>query len=147
MPSRTRSGNKSRNVSPGENYNIGDFSGDFRGANVNINIKSTLTNVQQSVGQIRTDDEASRKELEKLIAQLSEALQKVPEKNQEQAEAVAETAKALVDTAKAETPNKTMVKITAEGLKQAAQNLADVMPVVATIAGHIALTVIRLIGV
>ena len=117
MPSRTRSGNKSRNVSPGENYNIGDFSGDFRGANVNINIKSTLTNVQQSVGQIRTDDEASRKELGKLIAQLSE------------------------------TPNKTMVKITAEGLKQAAQNLADVMPVVATIAGHIALTVIRLIGV
>ena len=125
-----------------DRYNM---SGDFRGAI--INIKSTLTNLQHSVGDIRTDDQNARKELEKLIGQLSEALQKVPEKSQEHAEAVAETAKALVDTAKAETPNKTMVKITAEGLKQAAQNLADVMPVVVTIAGNIALTVAKLIGV
>ena len=51
----------------------------------------------------------ARKELEKLIGQLSEALQKVPEKDQEQAEAVAETAKSLVDTAKAEKPKKTMI--------------------------------------
>lgn len=122
-----------------------NMSGDFRGAI--INIKSTLTNVQQSVGDIRTDDQNARKELEKLIGQLSEALQKVPEKNQEHAQAVAETAKVLVDTAKAEKPNKTMVQITGDGLKQAAQNLADVMPVVVTIAGQIALTVAKLIGV
>ena len=121
-----------------------NMSGDFRGAI--INIKSTLTNVQQSVGDIRTEDENARKELEKLIQQLSEALQKVPEKNQEHAQAVAETAKALVDTAKAEKPNKTMVQITGEGLKQAAQNLVDVMPVVVTIASQIALTVAKLIG-
>ena len=121
-----------------------NMSGDFRGAIVNI--KSTLTNVQQSVGDIRTEDENARKELEKLIQQLSKALQKVPEKNQEHAQAVAETAKALVDTAKAEKPNKTMVQITGEGLKQAAQNLADVMPVVVTIASQIALTVAKLIG-
>jgi methyl-accepting chemotaxis protein len=122
-----------------------NMSGDFRGAM--INIKSTLTNVEQSVGDIRTDDENARKELGKLIQQLNEALQKVPEKNQEHAQAVAETAKALVDTAKAEKPNKTMVQITGEGLKQAAQNLADVMPIVVTIAGHIALTVAKMIGV
>ena len=122
-----------------------NLSGDFRGSI--INIKSTLTNVQQSVGEIRTDDQDARKELEKLIGQLSEALQKVPEQNQEQAGAVAETAKVLVDTAKAEKPNKTMVQVTGEGLKQAAQNLADVMPVVVTIAGQIALTVAKLIGV
>ena len=121
-----------------------NLSGDFRGSI--INIKSTLTNVQQSVGEIRTEDETARKQLEKLIGQLSEALQNVPEKNQEQAEAVAETAKALVDTAKAEKPNKTMLQITAEGLKQAAQNLAEVMPAVVTIAGQITLTVAKLIG-
>ncbi|HSB02250.1 MAG TPA: hypothetical protein VLE49_16490 [Anaerolineales bacterium] len=120
------------------------MSGDFRGAI--INIKSTLTNVQQSVGEIRTDDQNARRELEKLVGQLSEALQKVPEGRQEQAQAVAETAKVLVDTAKAEKPNKTMVKITGEGLKQAAQNLAEVMPVVVTIAGQIALTVAKIIG-
>jgi methyl-accepting chemotaxis protein len=122
-----------------------NLSGDFRGAIVNI--KSTLTNVQQSVGEIHTDDLTSRKELEKLIGQLSEALQKVPEKNQEQAEAVAETAKALVDTAKAEKPNKAMLQISGEGLKQAAKNLADVMPAVVTIAGQIVLTVAKLTGI
>lgn len=121
-----------------------NMSGDFRGAI--INIKSKLTDVQQSVGDIRTGDESTRKDLEKLIEQLSEALQKIPAEKQEQAQAVAETAKALVDTAKAEKPNKTMVQITGEGLKQAAQNLADVMPTVVTIAGQIALTVIKLVG-
>lgn len=121
-----------------------NLSGDFRGSI--INIKSTLTNVQQNVGGIRTDDQDAHKELEKLIGQLSEALQKVPENEQEHAEAVAETAKSLVDTAAAEKPNKTVVKITAEGLKQAAQNLAGVMPSVVTIAGQIALTVVKLVG-
>jgi len=121
------------------------MSGDFRGAI--INIKSTLTNVQQSVGEIRTDDQNARQELEKLIGQLSEALEKTPEKSQEHAQAVAETAKALVDTAKAEKPNKTMLQITGEGLKQAAQNLAEVMPVVVTIASQIVMTVAKLTSV
>lgn len=121
------------------------MSGDFRGAI--INIKSTLTNVQQSVGEIRTDDQNARQELEKLIGQLSEALEKTPEENQEHAQAVAETAKALVDTAKAEKPNKTMLQITGEGLKQAAQNLAEVMPVVVTIASQIVMTIAKLTSV
>jgi len=121
------------------------MSGDFRGAI--INIKSTLTNVQQSVGEIRTDDQNARQELEKLIGQLSEALEKTPEESQEHAQAVAETAKALVDTAKAEKPNKTMLQITGEGLKQAAQNLAEVMPTVVTIASQIVMTVAKLTSV
>jgi predicted AlkP superfamily phosphohydrolase/phosphomutase len=122
-----------------------NLSGDFRGSI--INIKSTLTNVQQSVGEIRTDDQNTRKELEKLIGELSEALQKVPENSRENAEAVAVTAKALVDSAKAEKPNKTMVQISGEGLKLAAKNLADVMPAVVTIASQIVLTVVKLVGV
>jgi methyl-accepting chemotaxis protein len=119
-----------------------DMSGDFRGAI--INIKSTLTNVQQSIGDIHSGDETTRKELETLIGQLSEALQKVPEGHQEQAEAVAETAKVLVDTAKGEKPNKTMLQISGEGLKQAAQNLAGVMPAVLNIARQIILVVTKL---
>jgi len=121
-----------------------NMSGDFRGAVVNI--KSTLTNVQQSVGDIRTDDQSARQELETLIGQLSEALQKVPAKNQEDAEAVAETAKALVDNAKAEKPNRTLVQVTAQGLKLAAQNLADVMPGVVTLATRIAVIVSNIIN-
>lgn len=122
-----------------------NMSGDFRGAI--INIKSTLTNVQQSVGEIHTSDETTRKELETLIGQLSEALQKVPEGHQEEAQAVAETAKVLVDTAKAEKPNKTMLQISGEGLKLAAQNLADVMPAVLNIARQIILAVTKLASV
>lgn len=121
-----------------------NMSGDFRGAI--INIKSTLTNVQQSVGDIRTSDESSRKELETLIGQLSEVLQKVPAEHQEQAQAVAETAKVLVDTAKAEKPNKTMLQISGEGLKQAAQTLGEVMPTVLTIASQIVMTIAKLTG-
>lgn len=121
-----------------------NMSGDFRGAI--INIKSTLTSVQQSVGEIHTTDETARKELETLIGQLSETLQKVPVENQEQAQAVAETAKVLVDTAKAEKPNKTILQISGEGLKQAAQNLAGVMPTVVSIAGQIVMTVAKLTG-
>lgn len=121
-----------------------NMSGDFRGAIVNI--KSTLTNVQQSVGEIHSNDESARKELESLIAQLSEALEKVPAGQEEQAQAVAETAKVLVDTAKAEKPNKTMLQISGEGLKQAAQNLAEVMPTVVTIASQIVMTIAKLTG-
>ena len=121
-----------------------NMSGDFRGAI--INIKSTLTNVQQSIGDIPSDDETARKELESLIGQLSEALQKVPAEHQEQAQAVAETAKVLVDTAKAEKPNKTMLQISGEGLKQAAQTLSGVMPTVLTIAGQVVMTIAKLTG-
>jgi methyl-accepting chemotaxis protein len=121
-----------------------NMSGDFRGAI--INIKSTLTNVQQSVGEIPSTDEAARKELEALIKQLSEALEKVPASSEEQAQAVAETAKVLVDTAKAEKPNRTMLQISGEGLKQAAQNLAGVMPTVVTIASQIVIAIAKLTG-
>ena len=120
------------------------MSGDFRGAFVNI--KSTLTNVQQSIGDIQTDDLDTRKELEKLIEQLHEALEKTPAEKQEEAQAVAETAKALIDVAKSEKPNQTMLQITGDGLKKAAQNLAESMPLVLTLAGQIVMTVTKLIS-
>ena len=75
----------------GDRFNL---TGDFRGSI--INLKSRLENVQQSVGEIHSDDEEARKELQKLIQQLSEALEKAPKEQKEQVEAVAETAKALV---------------------------------------------------
>jgi ABC-type transporter Mla subunit MlaD len=119
-----------------------NLSGDFRGAI--LNIKSTLRDVEQTVGDIRTQDGASKAELQQLIQQLSEALEKAPPQQAEAAQAVAETAKSLVDQAAAAKPNKTMLQITGEGLKQAAQNLADVMPTVLAIATQIVATVARL---
>ena len=119
------------------------MSGDFRGAF--INIKSTLTNVQQSIGDISTDDLEAKRELENLIEQLNEALQKTPIEKQEDAQAVAETAKALIDVAKSEKPNQTMLQITGDGLKRAAQNLAEVMPIVLTLSSRIVLAVSNLL--
>lgn len=121
-----------------------NMSGDFRGAI--LNIKSTLTNVQQRVGDIQTNDEPAKDELKQLIGQLNETLQKVPSEKVEEAQAVAETAKALVDNATAEKPNKTMIQISGEGLKRAAQNLADVMPAVVMIASQIIAAVAKLTG-
>ena len=125
----------------GDQFNL---SGDFRGAI--LNIKSTLTNVQQSVSKMQTDDVKTRQELEQLIAQLSVVLQRVPEDRQEQAEAAADTAKILVEAATADKPKKTLIQITGEGLKQAAQNLADVLPDILTIAAKITASAIKLGG-
>jgi hypothetical protein len=80
------------------------------------------------------------------LKQLSETLQQVPAEHTEDAEAVAETAKVLVEKAGEEKPNKTMIKITGEGLKQAAQNLAAVIPAVVGIASQIVAAVMRLKG-
>ncbi|HJR81246.1 MAG TPA: hypothetical protein VJ821_14345 [Anaerolineales bacterium] len=111
-----------------------------------LNIKSTLTNVQQSVGSIPTGDEAARQELQALIEQLGQALEKVPDKKKEQAEAVAVSAQTLVETAKAEKPNKTLLQISSEGLKKAAETLTDVAPAVVGIAGQVIALVMRMKG-
>ena len=125
----------------GDTFNM---SGDFRGAI--LNIKSTLTNVQQSVGDIHSDDDGAKNELKQLIEQLNQSLQKAPPETKEQVEAVAETTKTLVDQAREEKPNKTMIKINAEGLKQAAQNLAGVMPSVLPIVSQIVMSVMKMTG-
>ena len=125
----------------GDQFNL---SGDFRGTI--LNIKSRLTNVQQSVSEIETDNVVARQELAQLISQLSDLLQKAPDARQEQAEAVAETAKTLVEAAASEKPKKTLIQITGEGLKQAARNLADVLPDIIVIATQIVAAATKLGG-
>jgi hypothetical protein len=139
-------------VSPGTSSFQGDFdmsdtfnmSGDFRGAI--LNIKSTLTDVKQNIGKIPNADPSAKDELKRLIGQLSEALQKVPPEKDEEAEAVAKSAKLLVDEVAKDKPNKTMVQISADGLKQAAKNIAEVMPIVLSIATQIVTTIKKFAG-
>ena len=120
------------------------MSGNFSGAI--LNIKSTLTNVSQSIGAAPVGDAATKAQLQQLIEQLSTELQKAPAEKASEAEAVAETAKAAVEQAMKSQPNKTLVRISAEGLKQAAQNLAAVLPTVLPIATQIADTLRKMIG-
>jgi len=120
----------------GDTFNL---SGDFRGANVNI--QSTLSHVTQTIGALPGVDLTTKAELERLVQQLNAALQQAPPDQTEDAEAVAQSAELLVETASQEKPNKRMVEITGEGLKQAAQNIAHVMPTVLGIATQIVETV------
>lgn len=125
----------------GDTYNI---SGDFRNAFVNIN--STLVNVTQSINTIPGANNSIKHELRELVNQLNNELQKVPSEKSEEAAAVAETTKSLVDTVSKEKPNKVMVQVSADGLKQAARNLAAVTPTVLTIATQIVATIMKIVG-
>ena len=109
----------------GDKFNL---TGDFRGANVNI--KSTLQNVHQSAGMIPGASEDERKQLQDLIAQLMAVLEKAPPAKKEEVEAVALTATALVEQVKGEKKNKTLLRITGEGLKNAANGLAPAIPAI-----------------
>jgi hypothetical protein len=118
------------------------MSGDFRGSNVNI--KSTLTQVTQTIGALPQADDAAKQELQQLVAQLHEQLQQVPPENAEDAEAVAEMTKELIEKANSEKPNKRLLTITGEGLKLAAENIAAITPTVVGIATKIVALVVGL---
>jgi hypothetical protein len=125
----------------GDTFNM---SGNFSGAI--LNIKSTLGNVIQTTNNLPNASDEERQELQKLILDLQAELSQAPPEMAKEAEAVAQTAKALVDTANAEQPNSTLIQISGEGLKKAAENLAAVMPTVLTIATQIVTAVSRLTG-
>ena len=107
----------------GDQFNL---SGDFRGSI--INLKSTLRDVQQTAGMIPGASDDERKQLQDLIGRLTAELEKVPPEKKEDVEAVVLTATALVEQVKGEKKNKTLLKITGEGLKEAANNLAPIIP-------------------
>ncbi len=125
----------------GDTFNM---SGDFRGAN--INIKSTLAGVSQRVVNLPQTDQTAKDELQALLVQLNETLQQAPPDKAEEAEAVAKSAEQLVATASEEKPNKTLIQIAGEGLKQAAQTLAKVMPTALTTATQIVTLISKLHG-
>jgi DNA-directed RNA polymerase subunit H (RpoH/RPB5) len=114
------------------------MSGNFSGGV--LTIKSTLSNVAQSIGTVPRGDAVTRAELQQLIEHLSTELQQVPSAQANDAVAVAELAQQAVEQATREQPNQTMLHISAEGLKQAAQNLAATLPAVLPIATRIAET-------
>lgn len=125
----------------GDTFNM---SGDFRGAL--LNIKSTLYDTTQHLGALPKADAATRAELQKLVAALGQALQQVPPDQAEDAEAVAQSAEQLVKNATAEKPNQRLIQISGDGLKQAAQNLAAVMPTVLAIATQIVAAVTQFVA-
>jgi hypothetical protein len=102
-----------------------------------VNIGSILTSVSQAVQANSHIEPSTKQELEALLQQLEKALQDIPAENGEDAEAVAEMAKVLIEKATKEKPNKPLVKISADGLKKAAENIAAITPKVLLVANAI----------
>jgi len=112
-----------------------DMSGDFRGANVNV--KSNLTNASQLIETLPNVDQLFKEQLQELLKNLNAELQRVPSEKANEADAVASLANDLVGKASETKPNPMMIKITGEGLKQAAQSIAAVVPTALDIATKI----------
>jgi len=113
-------GNKSVTNHNSKTYSIGE------GAIVNV--ESTLTNVQQSIGALPQADESAQQELAQLVGQLNNLLQKVPQPHADQATKVAEATEKLIDIAAEDSPDQTVIKILGDGLKQRARELVDDLP-------------------
>jgi ElaB/YqjD/DUF883 family membrane-anchored ribosome-binding protein len=124
----------------GNTYNLSNFQVGI------LNIESTLSNVTQSVGNIPNIDQSTRDELKQLMEQLNTVLQKISAEKIEDAEAVADTAKDLVENISKDKPNKAKIQITLAGLKQAAENIAKVVPDVLPIAIQITSVVTKAFG-
>jgi hypothetical protein len=120
-----------------ENYNIGPGS--------IVSIKSRLENVTQNIDAIPNADQATKDELKKLLEDLTSTLQTAKPENAREAAAVAKTAERLVSDAGEEQSDKSMVQISADGLKKAAQNIASVLPEVLPIATKIITTIIKMV--
>jgi hypothetical protein len=115
----------------GDNFTIGNVT------NANLNLKATLERVTQSIGTLPGADAAAQERLAELLNRLDEALKQAPQDQADEAAAVAELATDLVTKAKADKPNRGLLRISAEGLKQAAETLAGVVPAALTVAKEI----------
>jgi hypothetical protein len=101
---------------------------DMRG--VIANIGSTLDNAVQRVGMMQDGDTVRRAELQQLIEQLSAELQYAPAAQATAASNVAEKTRQAVEQAAKPAPNKTLIRVTVEGLKKAAEDIGAALPAV-----------------
>ena len=111
-------------------HGTGDISGNIH------NINSTFENVVQTINQ-SPHLGANKAALAELIQQLNSELQQVPPEREEEAKALGEATKELIEKADKEEPNFFSLRITGDGLKAAAKNLASVAPNVVTIISKI----------
>lgn len=94
---------------------------------------------------INAGSDSEKQQLRELLVELNAVLQQAPAASKDDAETVASFAQSLVDLAAKPQPNRSMVQITGTGLKQAAENIAGVLPAVLTIATQIVGLVGRLV--
>lgn len=118
-----------------------EMSGDIQGSMVNV--KTNLNRVNQSLDQFSETNSFFKYELHNLNSQLEKELRQLPNENEEEKEAVREYARRLIEEADKPKPNKTLIKISGEGLLTAAKKIAAITPAVLTTATQIVETIAK----
>ena len=103
-----------------------------------VNIKSQLERVTQIVKNAPAMPDEKSQQWAKLIDELQEALKIVAEKRPEDSERIVQTAELVATEVAKDKPNKGFLDITAKGLKEAANAVADIAPTVIGVAAKIA---------
>lgn len=103
-----------------------------------VNIQSRLDKVTQTVQQVQGWPDARKAELSALLDELNASLQAAAEKRPDDAERVAKTAELVVAEATKSKPDRGFLTITADGLKKAAEAVADIAPAAIAVAAKVA---------
>jgi len=119
---------------------------DVSGGSANINIDSTLTNVNQTIGSTNSLDAPQKAQLEQMVAALTAELSKLKAEHAEEKAAIESALKAAVATAvKPPAERKqSMLQLSAKGLKDAADLVKDIAPTVISAADLIAKFIVGL---
>ncbi|EFO80362.1 peptidase C14, caspase catalytic subunit p20 [Oscillochloris trichoides DG-6] len=120
------------------------MSGNFSGAL--LNIKSTLSNVTQSIAAAPHADATTKAQLQTLVEQLSTELQRVPATHAAAAEQTAKRVEQSIAEASKPHPDREDVAYSLKRLAQAAEQIAQVLPSVLPISIQIGEVVRRMIG-
>ena len=126
--------------------------GNVQGGNVNIgsnqmisgNLTITLQDMSRTVDSIPVASASEKKELVSLLDQLRKALNTVPDQNQKDAEKITKRVEELVDEVSAKDVDKDAVNAKANLLTKAAENVKEVIPIVAKIATNIVLHILKM---
>lgn len=103
-----------------------------------VNVQSKLDRVTQTVQQLQGWPDARKEELTALLSELTKSLKVVADTRPDDADRVVKTAELVVAEATKTKPDKGFLSITTEGLKKAAETVADLAPTVLTVAGKLA---------
>jgi hypothetical protein len=119
------------------------------GGSAIINIDAVLTNVSQTIGSATGLDSAQKSKLDALVESLKADLAKLKESHADEMKAIAESLdRAVANAAKPPQERKeSLLRLSANGLKEAAALVASVAPNIVTTASLIAKFIMGLVGV
>ena len=112
----------------------GDFSNNQGVQNIGGEQHIEGSTININIGALDNTDNPVLDTLKTQLEALQAELNNVSEAHQEEKEAVAALAEQIASQASQPKPNKPLLKISGEGLKEAAKNLASVAPIAVQIA-------------